>query len=339
MAWNFDGQGSKGTGVARDFIQEGNVPIYLIKQEADRIRFLTVPFDVAKIAKSKKISKDEAEELIHTDLIWKSWLMPISVWEHTIPAIPNKRYFSTQVCPGMQVCPLCAQNSIDIENGVTENKMKSFPVRKRFVVPIWSYRLKRILFFKQGQDLLEEMGVYINKNGPDIDFDVWKTGKGFNTKYKAIFLGDAEISTDDCGPVEIQPDELEWFDEEALGKKLGGIIKSSTSSPNTESREAGPEEPPTESEPSETEEPASSVKTVPMETEKTIGTTKPSMTSSGEGDPGSFSVPFGSHKGETLQELFDSGKVGMAYLKFLEERASGPAQEMAQAFLAEQAGG
>ena len=95
----------------------------------------------------------------------------------------------------MRICPLCAENQGAKENGITENKMLPYPVRKRFIAPAWVSRLKKVLFVKQSQEFWEEVGMYIDQNGLDIEFDIYKTGKGFNTKYKAIYIGKAKTKT------------------------------------------------------------------------------------------------------------------------------------------------
>ncbi len=205
--WKFNSD-TKGAGVKKDWIQEGNVPVYLIGQEPDRVKFLLEMPDVQQYAKDNKVPVEEAEEILFTKVLWEKWIMPVPFWEHTIPAIPGERFFSTKICPGMQVCKLCSENNISKHNGVTENKMLPYPVRKRYIAPIYNLRLKKVLYLKQSQEFFEEIGAYIAKNGVDVEFDIYKVGKGFNTKYKAIFVGPSKIKEE----ATLKPLELDFED-------------------------------------------------------------------------------------------------------------------------------
>lgn len=298
MAWRFDGSGTKGSGVRRDWIEEGNVPVYMFQSEPDRVRFLLEEPNVEEVAEKRNMTMEEAAEMVFTEGIWDRWIQPVPQWEHIIPAIPGKRFFSTQACIGMRTCPLCAENQEAKDNGITENKMLPYPVRKRFIAPAWVPRLKKVLYVKQSQEFWEEVGMYTDQNGLDIEFDIYKTGKGFSTKYKAIYIGKskAKAKVPDLGPK-----ELDFIPKkEDVDRKLGSM----------------PEFPPKEE--SEEEESKEEKWENPFET----------------GDPGGFVIPFGSHKGKSIQELFDSGEV--QYLQFLESRSSGLVQEQVSAFLKEQ---
>lgn len=302
MSWKFENTG--GRGVRKDWVQEGNVPLYIFKTESDHIRFLVKDFDIGKIARSKKISKEEAEEYAYTNLLWEKWIMPVPLWEHTIPGIQGVRYFSVAACAGLQKCPLCAENNVAKEKGVTDNKMLPYSVRKRFVVPIWSYRLEKLLYLKQSQDFFEEIASYIDKHGINIDFDVFKTGKGFNTKYKAIFLGEAQLKDLDVKPM--LPGKVSMIlDAETLAKRLG-------------------EAPSFEPEEIEKEKAESKNKEEDDDFEDDIPVTD-------DEDPGVFELPFGSHKGQTLRELFELGERN--YLDFLKTKSSGVVQQKVTAFL------
>ena len=346
MAWNFKDQGSKGTGIARDFSLEGNVPVYIFREEQDRVRFLIEPFDVKVIAKKLKLSQDEAEEHIYTKMLWQEWVMPVGVWEHTIPAVPQKRFFSTHVCPGMQICPMCAKNNEAKESGVTENKLLPYPVRKRFIAPIWSYRLKRVVYLKQNQDFYEEINAYIDKNGLDIDFDIWRVGKGFNTKYKSVFLGKSEQTIDELAPELILPGDMIWNDADEIDRKMSGRQRNDSSIISEDpgdsiSKTTIEESSENEEEKSETVSENSS-HGVPLSGKTKTTKTKNEISSGKEiigdvaFDLGSFVIPFGSHKGKNLHEIFDNGD--LAYLEFLETRSSGSVQEAVSAFLKEQVG-
>jgi hypothetical protein len=321
MPWKFDGASTKGggTGAKRDWVDEGNVPVYIFQTEPDRVRFLLEDPDFAKIAEDRGITLDEAQEIAFTQLLWERWIMPVPQWEHVIPSIPGKRYFSTQACLGMQTCPLCAENQEAKENGVTENKMLPFPVRKRFLAPAWVPRLKKVLWVKQSQEFWEEVGQYIEKNGTDIEFDIYKMGKGFNTKYKSIYVGKAKGKPQEP---DLAPDEMDFRpSEEDMARKLGQAAANPTAGATSGGGEKKSAKPSTSSDDS---------------SEDTGAETKPSGPSGDSEDPGDFVIPFGSHKGKSVRELFDSGEV--QYLQFLESRSSGLVQETVSAFLKEEMG-
>jgi hypothetical protein len=320
MPWKFDGASTKGgTGARRDWVDEGNVPIYIFQEEPDRVRFLLEEPDFAAIAEERSVTPDEAQEIAYTQLMWERWYMPVPQWEHVIPSIPGKRYFSTQACLGMQVCPMCAENQAAKDRGVAENKMLPFPVRKRFLAPAWVSRLNKVLWVKQSQEFWEEVGQYIEKNGTDIEFDIYKTGKGFNTKYKSIYVGKAKGKAKEP---ELAPDEMDFTpSDEDMARKLG----QETSNPTSGASSGGGAR--------KTEKPKSSSDD---SSDDTGEETKPSALSGDSEDPGEFVIPFGSHKGKSVRELFDSGEV--QYLQFLESRSSGLVQETVSAFLKEEMG-
>ena len=302
MGWRFDGNSNR-SGVRRDFIQEGIVDLYLFKEEQDRVHFLIEPVDVQAVAKEKSITVPEAEELIYTKLSWDKWLYPgepLSVWEHVISAVPQKRFFSAVVCPGMNACRLCAENNEAKARGVTENKLLPFSVRKRFILPLWSFALKRVLYMKQSQDFLGEIDRYIEKNGVGIDFDMFRIGRGFNTKYKSIYVGKSKMG--ELKDTVMSPDEVRTgiiISDEELSKRLGDL----------------PEFPPKE---------------MAAGSAETSVTQAPNVTD--DEDVDAFALPFGTHKGRTLRELWDLGEE--QYLEFLAQKASGIVNEKVKEFLA-----
>jgi hypothetical protein len=302
MAWNFDGQSSK-TGIQKDWIMEGKVPTFLFKSDPERVRFLMKDVSIQSIMKSKKLSKEEAQNFINTELLWESWIMPVGFWEHSIPSITGKRFYSTMVCRGMQTCPLCAENNEAKDNGVTENKLLPYPIRKRYVAPVYSYRFKKILFVRQHQDFYEDIAAYVEKHGLDIDFDFSKSGKGLNTRYKSIYLGESEKKMSEIKLKVILPKDLDFtISQEELTKRLGGIPDF-----------------------------------VPEDIKKDDFIADDIKESSDESldEDGDFIIPFGSHKGKSIQELFDMGEI--KYLEFLTEKASGVVRDKVEAFLVSQA--
>ena len=199
MVWDL------GVSDARDFITEGNVPCLLIKKKHRKIQFLFEMFDAGPYTK-KGMSEEEVKELFQSKLKLENWYEPIAHWEHTIIEVGK---FSTTACSGTK-CSNCEANDGARNNGVTENKMLPFPVRKMFVLPVWVYELERVLFIKQAQQFYEEIGAYAEKHGNGMDFDIYKTGSSLGTRYHSIFAGKADLIKAEV----MMPNELDFISPE-----------------------------------------------------------------------------------------------------------------------------
>lgn len=275
------------------YVEEGNVKKYLFSSTPTRVRFLTEDITPEDLIAEFKITREEAEDKLFTKVANERWIMPYSYWEHQIKEIPNKRYFATAACAGRGHCPLCVENDKDRANGINENKLLSYPVRKRFMVPAWFYDLKLVLFIIGNEEFFNDIATYVNKHGSASDFTIWKIGTGLNTKYKSAYDGVAElkdISTLDIitpAGVNISVDEVELKRRIEGGKPKQG---SSVSAPATSS--------------------------API----------PAV-----GGAGLFEITFGSHKGKTLQQLYDLGD--QEYIEFLVKNSAGIVQEAAKTFL------
>lgn len=296
MAWDIEGTKTS-RGSSADWVQEGNIEVFIFKNDAKRCRFLTKPIDLDQVMSEHQVSREEAQELVASSLMWEEWLMPIGIWEHTIPSIPGKRYFSTAPASREPNNPLAVANEEARKSGVSENKMLPFPLRKRFIVPAYFYEYEKVLFVKQSQEFFEEIATYINRQGHMIDFDIYKQGKGFQTKYKAIYIGESK----DQRPVEefdiLAPKEVNMeISEEELRKKLGET----------------PPFPPTDDEPKQE-------------------TASQEQKQASSGDAGEFVMPFGSHKGKSLAQIADEGN--REYLEFLKENSAGHVQQKVAEFL------
>jgi|GEM_PF-5348805 len=278
------------------YILEGNVPIYIFSENPVRVRFLTEDISIEQVMSEMNLVREAAIEYIGTKLIHEKWIQPVSHWEHQIKEIPGKRYFSTVVCKGRNCCPLCNENIIARNNGVSENKLLPYPVRKRFVVPAWFYDMGKILYVRGAEDFFDDISTYINKNGVNSDFDIYKQGRGFNTKYRSIYIGPSPVNELDLSQI-ILPKNLNFELDEAeyLRRINGGNI-----------REAVQEEDKPQDKSQEKQE-------------KEI--------------VGDFTLPFGSHKGKSLKQLFDLGETD--YLEFLSKNSSGLVQEKVIAFMKE----
>lgn len=218
MWGDFDKQNS---GSRQGWVKEGNIDVFLFKQDPERVKFLTEDIDINKIMSEKKMTREQAQEYVEIELMFKKWIRPIGHWEHIIPSIPNQRFFSTIPCQGNS-CILCDENGKAKSNGVTENKLLPYPMRKRFIVPAYFYSLERVLFVKQTEEFFKDIAVYIDRQGSDIMFDIFKEGKGFNTRYKSIYIG----SSDSVPKIDlIPPEQIDLtISDEVILKAIGNTI-------------------------------------------------------------------------------------------------------------------
>ena len=182
MVWRLETQQGKG----RDFVSEGNVPVYLISREPTRAHFLVKTLDVKEYEK-KGMTKEAIDDLLYAELMWQDWYVPVSMWEHTV--IINGK-FSTSFCIGAN-CELCKENQQARSNGIDENRLLPYPVRRRYVLPAWFYKLEKVLFVKQTADFFREVDKYIAKFG-QCDFEIYKEGQGMGTIYKVTYSGQSE---------------------------------------------------------------------------------------------------------------------------------------------------
>lgn len=298
MAWDTKNQGNQGG--SKDFIREGNVDILLIKETPTKVRFLTIEPDIDQIMSDQKLTREQATEFVNTVLMFDEWIMPIAHWEHKISKIEGKRYFSKIACQGKLSCPMCAQNDIDKSNGIEKNQELSYPVGKLFCVPVYVYDLKRVLFVKQYEDFFEDVGTYINQNGADSTFNLSKSGKGYKTRYKAIFSGKADPIPE--GLKYLSPNELDFtMDHDKILKAMNGMGTGHNTSTYAKKREE---------------------EQVNNDTIVDAGAT---------GDAGSFVLPFGKHKGKTLAGLKEEDP---EYLTFISTNSAGLTKDKVDEFLA-----
>jgi len=281
------------------FFEEGNVKLFQFSETPKKIRFLVKEISVEDIMFQQKISREEAEEYKNTKLQFEEWIQPVSFWIHTIKAIPEVRRFSKVVCLGKSLCKLCESNNHKRAEGVTENKFLPFPVNKQFVAPIYVYETNEIMYIRSGQDFFDDISVYIDKFGTEVDFDVFKTGQNLDTRYKSIYLGPNNDKTLFSEPM--KPKELNFdIGADELNKRLG-VTPSNKNQQETkvESKSDIPK----------------------VETNVSVG------------NPidGLMVINFGSHKGKTVKEIFDFGEID--YLKFLAKEANTVVKEYVSKFL------
>lgn len=302
MAWDKYNEGSGSGGKEnKGYVEEGNIKKYLFTSEPTRVRFLTVDEKPEDLMADGHISREEAEDRFFTKVVQDKWVMPYSFWEHQIKEIPGKRYFSTAVCSGRSVCPLCAENDKDRANGIGENKMLSYPVRKRFAVPAYFYELDMVLFVINSEEFFNDIATYINRNGSNSDFEIWKVGKGLATKYKSAYVGPS-----DGRPIE---------DQYPAPKDVSMVIDAA----ELRRRIIGGK--PVQAQQTVAQAPQTAAK----------AETKAETKAPDADDAGSFEVTFGSHKGKTLAQLHSAGED--EYIEFLAKNSAGMVQSKAQAFL------
>lgn len=284
MVWDL------GASDVRDFVTEGNVPVLLFRKKERRVQFLFKMFD-AKPYEKKKMSEEEIKELYQSKLKWEHWYEPVAHWEHTV--IENGK-FSAVACAGAK-CTCCETNAGAKDKGVTDNKMLPFPMRKRFALPVWVYDLEQVLYIKQAQQYFEEVGAYVDKHGNDVDFGVYKTGAGLDTRYHLIFIGKADlVSVETMLPNELDfiapenKDFQEWAEEDDPAN-----VRGTTVTP-----EGG------------------------IESDMEIGK-----------KAGAFVIDFGDYKDKTLKEIWDSGD--KEFLNFLVMKTDGVVKKKAEEFLKE----
>lgn len=307
--WGDFADSSSGITSSLGYIEEGNVKKFKFTTQAQRVRFLTEDVDVEQIMFEQKMSREEAVDYINRTIGREKWLAPKPFWEHSIKSIPNQRFFSTVACLGKTMCLCCAENEKARAQGVTENKMLPYPVRKRFVCPAYVYDLKMVLYVVGAEDFFSSVAKYIEKNGSDIDFELSKEGKGFDTTYSAFFLGKATEKLPDVKV--IPPADIDLFcgEEEARRRMTGGTSTPKSPVHGEESRITTDEKP--------------SVNP----NFNNMKNTEPLPKAEG----GEFKMPFGTHKGKTFAEIEQID--GRDYIKFLSENSVGTVQIEAEKYL------
>lgn len=309
--WGDFADSSSGVTSNLGYIEEGNIKKFKFTTQAQRVRFLTEDINVEQVMSEQKMSREEAVDYINRTIGREKWLAPKSFWEHSIKSIPNQRFFSTVACIGKTGCLCCAENEKARAQGVTENKMLPYPVRKRFICPAYVYDLKMVLYVIGAEDFFSSVAKYIEKNGSDIDFELSKEGKGFDTTYSAFFLGKATEKLPDLKV--IAPADVDLFcgEEEARRRMTGG-----TSKPKSPVHGEEPRRMPTAEEDREVDRKFDAMKNVePLP----------------KAESGEFKMPFGTHKGKTFAEIEQID--GRDYIKFLSENSVGIVQTEAEKYL------
>ena len=192
MSWeNFgDTKSSSNAG----YVLEGNIKKFIFTDSPQRVRFLTQDVDIEQVMSDNHMSREEAKDFIARNISANTWVMPKSYWEHSIKSIQGQRFFSTVACIGKNKCLLCLENDKfrSMSGGMVENKLLPYPIRRRFLVPAWVYDLKQVLYVTGSEDFFNSVARYVNRHGTNVDFELLKRGKGFDTKYEVVFLGESK---------------------------------------------------------------------------------------------------------------------------------------------------
>lgn len=298
-----------GSGGSKDWVREGNADVFVFTAQPTRCRFLTEDVSAEDVMQERKVPREAAEELIATSIAKERWTMPRSVWEHTIKEIPGKRFFSTTACRGRGRCFMCDENDEAKANGVEENKLLPYPVRRRFYVPAYFYDLGRVLFVKAAEKFFDDVAAYIGRNGSGSDFDIYKSGKGLNTEYKSVYVGPAKAPEGGYPAVPLRPCDLNVEEDEAeVRRKVAGGRREDA--PAQGNQHPAPAPAPAQQAPVQASAPA---KQAPVQAEA------------------EFTIPFGQHKGKTFAQLLKDGNGD--YVKFLAENSAGAVQKKAREFL------
>jgi hypothetical protein len=317
----WSGYGDKKAGSNLGYVEENGVKVFLFSEAPARVRFLTEDVKAEDIMASMGLVREAAEDYILTKLIHEKWIMPKSYWEHKINAIPGKRYYSTAACAGKNRCQMCMENDAARESGVSENKFLPYPVSKKFIVPAYFYDLKAVLFVRGNQQFFDGIAKYIDKSGSVVDFEIYKKGLKLQTTYESTFLGPSLEALPE-GLQYPKPSEVDLVPSpEALAAAIEG---------SPPPRQGGQQRP------------ASGASAgVGVDFKAAAAASKaeqapPKQEAPKDEGPGTFALPFGTHKGLTIKQVFDLGEVD--YLKFIAEQSSGLVQEKVKAFLDLQAG-
>ena len=296
MGWNLNDQKS-GQSSNKEWIAEGNIEILVFKEETISIYPLVKSIDLDKIAEENRITKNEAHELVNTELYKHEWYLPFPMWEHVVPSIPGKRFFTTIPCQGIQnSCKCCEENESAKLRGIEENKLLPYPFRKRYIIPVYVHNYNKVLYMKQNQDYFEDMSKYLDKHGFESDFDIWKTGKGFNTKYKSMYGGPTKFIPDMISGIKIlKPSEIDFtMDSAEISKKLGSVSVNIDYSNNDI-----------------------------IQNNMSNNNVKNAI--------GEFIIPFGTHKGKSIKQIDLEG--GINYLNFMLTNSTGVIQKEVALYL------
>ena len=312
--WNTN-SGSGSSGEKKQFIHECGIDFLVIPNEKLRVSFLTEIVDVEQIMSLKQMTREQATEHIYTVMAEEKWINPKAYWEHSVPSIPGQRFYSTIPCQGRNSnCKCCNENEA---SGAEDNKLKPFPVRKKFLIPVWVYSMNKVLYIRQNEEFINAIGEYINQNGVIIDFDIWRTGKGFSTKYHSMYIGPRQT---DLTSVQVPPPNkvILYMDTTEINKRINGSPKNSTP-PAQQNQPAQPAQ--------QNSQPFNEYKAPEQQPQQ------PQQSGVIEPSAGQYIMPFGNFKGQTLEALYQAGEID--YLKFNRDQGAGLVKDKVTAFLAE----
>ena len=160
-----------------------------------------------------------------------------------------------------------------------------------------------VLYVTGAEDFFSTVAKYIEKNGSAIDFELSKSGKGFDTEYSAFFLGKAEEKLPKLEY--LKPCEIDMcVSDDEIQRRVSGTPSKSVSAVHGEEPRITTDEKPS---------------------------TDPTPNNDNVSGNGEFVLPFGTHKGKTLKEV--EATDGIEYIKFLAENSVGTVQTEAEKYL------
>lgn len=322
MGWNTNAS-SGGSNERPAFIQEGNLDIMLFSEEKQRITFLTQDVDVEAVMSQNQLTREQATEYIYTEMAREIWVNPYDYWSHDVPSISGQRFFSTIACQGRQTCPLCMENDKAKNNGVSENKHLPFPVKKKYLAPVWHYGLGRVLFIRQTQQFMDQIGDYLNQFGSAIDFNVWKTGRGYNTNNLSMYLGPRGADFPQGQLQIIAPKDIDFgVTQEEISKKTGLNSASAQASQSQQMQQFQ----------AQMQERQAPLKYSQF-AQQSQGNTSAQPANQSQNVPigaGNFVIPFGIHKGKTLETAYQEDP---ETIKFFRDKGNGLVQSKSSEYL------
>lgn len=327
MGWNTNAGGGR-SGERPAFIQEGNLEIMLFTEEKQRVTFLTQDIDVEQVMSQNQLTREQAMEYIYTEMARTMWINPYDYWSHDVPSITGSRFFSTIACVGRQTCFCCAENDKAKASGITENKMLPYPVKKKYLVPVWVYSMNRVLFIRQNQAFMDSIGEYLNKFGSNSDFDVWKTGKGFSTNNHSMYLGPRGVDFPQTPLQMIMPNQIDFgVTQEEINKKIGVTSAQQQTPPVQQPAQSYQAQPVVQ--PVQPVQPVQGNGPAPVQTYQVPPGTTVNVQPA-QSNAGAFIIPFGMYKGQSLEQAYAQDP---ATIIFFRDKGNGLVQTKAAEFL------
>lgn len=333
-----------GKGEQKKYSIEGNVEILRIPEEKVQFKVLLRPVDSQLLEANgygQVTLEEEIDTIVAKDLMYKYWVAPIPFWSHNIPAIPGKRFFSRAICPGKDICPMCAENDRLTANAEkVTNDIRPYPINKRYLFPIWVYDLNKVMFMLQNERYLDDAAAVLGQFGPETDLITYREGAKLRTTYKVMYAGPTKMPGFDVpimSPSEVNPVPSQ---EEVL-RRMGVTGRPSAApvyQPTQQPSPATPSYPPSQQATPVVPgyQPPQQAYQPPPQQQELIPPQPPEQVMSQAGmhkgaeDVNLGIITFGRHKGKDISQVFEEDP---SYIKYLAKNANGPLKEQAEELL------